>query len=115
MPIACVGVPSLGKMYTRFLTLNPNDLSGTQGTFAPGHLWFIGDLIVLSCLALPLFLALCRPGPQRALQALAASPGIIYALIIPHQRAGQRHSALLLWPVLLRLPAHGQPGLSASR
>jgi len=75
--------PSLGEMYSRFLTLNPNDLSGTQGTFAPGHLWFIGDLIVFSCLALPLFLALRRPGAQRALQTVATSPGIIYALIIP--------------------------------
>jgi glucan biosynthesis protein C len=64
--------PTLGEMYSRFLTFNPNDLSGTQGTFAPGHLWFIGDLLLFSLLALPLFLALRRPGAQHLLGTLHA-------------------------------------------
>ncbi len=75
--------PSLGEMYRRFLTLNPDDLSGYQGTFAPGHLWFVGDLLIFSLLALPLFLALRRPGPQRVLSTIAAWPGAVYLLVIP--------------------------------
>jgi len=64
--------PSLGELYARFFTLNPNDLSGRQGTFAPGHLWFISDLLLFSLLALPLFLALRRPAAQRVLGTIAA-------------------------------------------
>ena len=75
--------PSLGEMYARFLTLNPNDLSGTRGNFAPGHLWFVGDLLIFSLLALPLFLTLRRPRAQRVLGTMAAWPGTVYLLVIP--------------------------------
>lgn len=75
--------PSLRDIYARFFTLNPQDLTGMNGTFTPAHLWFILYLLLFSLVALPFFLLLRRRSSQRVLSMLALWPGIIYLFVIP--------------------------------
>jgi glucan biosynthesis protein C len=49
------------------------DLSGYDGSWTPGHLWFIGFLFIFSLVALPLFLR-WRGRPVRARWLLVAMP-----------------------------------------
>ena len=80
--------------YQRFLTIDKKHLDGVGGTFTPAHVWFILYLLVLSLVALPLFLFFRRASGQHVIAGIAgfaSRPGLLYLL------------ALLL-PVMLLLP-----------
>lgn len=80
------GAPGLWQHYLGFFRIDLNDLAGYNGTFTPGHLWFILFLFVFSLVGLPLFLALRSERGKRAVHAVAAfssRPGFLFLWVIP--------------------------------
>jgi glucans biosynthesis protein C len=65
------GDPSFFAYYPEFWTTADPDFTGYQGGWTPAHLWFVLWLLVLSLVALPLFLWLRGGGGRRALDLLA--------------------------------------------
>jgi long-chain acyl-CoA synthetase len=62
------------RFYPRFFEVHPEDLGGySTGGGTTAHLWFILYLLVISLVALPIFLSLKRGAGQRLVDRLASS------------------------------------------
>ena len=71
---------TLGSHWKYFFT-HVTDLSGYDGAFTPGHLWFILFLFLISAVTLPLF---CRLPAHKAAPSAAKMPfAAILSLFIP--------------------------------
>lgn len=69
-----------------FFRLDPNDLSGVNGTFTPAHTWFLLFLAIFSLIALPLFLAERKARGSKLHERIGtflSKPFALYLLIIP--------------------------------
>jgi len=90
--IARFQAPGYGESYGRFLLdyfRIRGDLTGYTGQFTPAHLWFILYLLVLSAVALPLFVYLRRD--RRMIDWLVREcerPGALLLLAVPFGIAG---------------------------
>lgn len=67
--------------FLRAYFLDFSDLTGYTGAFTPGHLWFILYLLVLSLLALPLFVAVQRRRAEAGLKGREARPSAALAFL----------------------------------
>ncbi len=84
--------PELLNRYASFFEYYPhffqftNDLTGYNGTFTPGHLWFIIYLFLFSLFVLPIFLYLKGIKGQKLTSTIAEltdKPGMILLFVIP--------------------------------
>ena len=78
------GDPSYWAYLPTFFTTADDELSGYQGGFTPGHMWFVLALFGFAFLALPLFLWMRNGGGGRIVSALARAaqiPGLL--IVIP--------------------------------
>ncbi len=74
------------QFYPSFFDLPGSDLTGYNGGFTPGHLWFILYLAVFSAVALPAFLYLRTLSGSRVVSRLAGLMqyrGAIFLLAVP--------------------------------
>ncbi|MDD5040546.1 MAG: acyltransferase family protein [Patescibacteria group bacterium] len=75
---------SFWRYYPTFFSLDGGDYTGYAGHFSPGHLWFVLFLLVLSLIALPIFMWFKSERGARLLSRVTtvlAKPGALF--IVP--------------------------------